>query len=197
MKSIILTIILGGALWGGNIMAESITVGGGCFWCTEAVFEQLKGVSQVESGYSGGKVLNPTYEQVCSGTTGHAEVNEITFDPAVISLHDILTVFFTVHNPTTLNRQGNDVGTQYRSVIFYRSDEQQAVAQKVIAEIQTQKIWDGKLVTELTPFQKFYKAEDYHQGYYRANDRQPYCRMVIAPKVAKFREHFRDKLKTP
>ncbi len=174
---------------------ETITVGGGCFWCTEAVFEELKGVEKVESGYSGGKVPNPTYQEVCTGDTGHAEVSQITFDPKVISLKDILQVFFTVHDPTTLNRQGNDEGTQYRSVIFYRNDEQQAVARQVIKEIQDAKIWDGRIVTELAPFTAFYKAEDYHQEYFKLHGQQPYCRMVIAPKVAKFREHFRDKLK--
>ncbi|HUJ72958.1 MAG TPA: peptide-methionine (S)-S-oxide reductase MsrA [Verrucomicrobiae bacterium] len=174
---------------------ETITVGGGCFWCTEAVFEQLKGVVKVESGYSGGTVPNPTYHQVCSGDTGHAEVSQITFDPKEISLKEILEVFFTVHDPTTLNQQGNDVGTQYRSVIFYRTAEQRAVAQQVIKEIEAAKIWDGRIVTEVVPFKEFYKAEDYHQEYFRLHGREPYCRIVIAPKVAKFREHFRDKLK--
>lgn len=174
---------------------ETITLGGGCFWCTEAVFEQLKGVEKVESGYSGGNRPNPTYEQVCSGATGHAEVSQITFDPKIISPKQILEVFFTVHDPTTLNRQGNDVGTQYRSVIFYRNDNQKTVATQVIKEIGAAKIWDGKIVTELAPFKAFYKAEDYHQEYFRLNGQQPYCRSVIAPKVAKFRDHFRDKLK--
>ena len=174
---------------------EVITVGGGCFWCTEAVFEQLKGVEKVESGYSGGTVPNPTYEQVCAGDTGHAEVSQITFDPKVVSLKVILEVFFTVHDPTTLDRQGNDVGTQYRSAIFYRNDEQKAVAKQVIKEITAAKIWDGQIVTQLSPFKMFYKAEDYHQEYFKLHGKQPYCQMVIAPKVAKFREHFRDKLK--
>jgi peptide-methionine (S)-S-oxide reductase len=174
---------------------EVVTLGGGCFWCTDAVFEQLKGVEKVESGYSGGSVPNPTYEQVCSGDTGYAEVSQITFDPKVISLKDILEVFFTVHDPTTLNRQGNDVGTEYRSVIFYRSDEQKAAAQQVIKEIAAAKIWDGKIVTELAPFKAFYKAESYHQEYFRRHGSQPYCQIVIAPKVAKFREHFKNKLK--
>lgn len=176
-------------------MSEKITVGGGCFWCTEAVFEQLKGVEKVESGYSGGTVTNPTYRQVCGGDTGHAEVNQITFDPTVISLKDILEVFFTVHNPTTLNRQGNDVGTQYRSVIFYRDDAQKAVAEQAIKDIAAAKIWSGKIVTELAPLTVFYKAEDYHQEYFRLHGEQPYCQAVIEPKVAKFRAHFRDKLK--
>jgi len=174
---------------------ETITVGGGCFWCTEAVFEELKGVEKVESGYSGGTVQNPTYQQVCTGDTGHAEVSQITFDPKVISLKDILGVFFTVHDPTTLNRQGNDKGTQYRSVIFYRTAEQQAVARQVINEIQGAKIWNGRIVTELAPFTAFYKAEDYHQEYFKLHGQQPYCQGVIAPKVKKFREHFRDKLR--
>ena len=174
---------------------ETITLGGGCFWCTEAVFEQLKGVEKVESGYSGGTVPNPTYQQVCSGDTGHAEVSQITFDPKVISLKEILEVFFTVHDPTTLNQQGNDVGTQYRSAIFYRNAEQKTVARQVIKEIEAAKIWNRRIVTELEPFKEFYKAEDYHQEYFRLHGQQPYCRVVIAPKVAKFREHFRDKLK--
>ncbi len=174
---------------------ETITLGGGCFWCTEAVFEQLKGVEKVESGYSGGTVANPTYEEVSSGETGHAEVSQITFDPKVISLKDILGVFFTVHNPTTLNRQGNDVGTQYRSVIFYRDAVQKAAAQQAIKDIAAAKIWNGPIVTEVTPFKAFYKAEDYHQEYFRLHGSQPYCQVIIAPKVAKFRDHFRSLLK--
>ena len=174
---------------------ETITLGGGCFWCTEAVFEQLKGVEKVESGYSGGTVPNPTYQQVCSGDTGHAEVSQITFDPKVISLKVILEVFFAVHDPTMLNQQGNDVGTQYRSAIFYRNTEQKTVAKQVIKEIEAAKIWNGRIVTEVEPFKEFYRAEDYHQEYFRLHGQQPYCRVVIAPKVAKFREHFRDKLK--
>lgn len=174
---------------------QVITVGGGCFWCTEAVFEQLKGVEKVESGYSGGTVPNPTYEQVSSGDTGHAEVSQITFDPKIIPLKTILEVFFTVHDPTTLDRQGDDVGTQYRSVIFYNNDEQKAVAKEVIKEVGAAKIWDGQIVTQLSPFKAFYKAEDYHQEYFRQHGSQPYCRVIIAPKVAKFREHFRPLLK--
>lgn len=176
--------------------SETITLGGGCFWCTEAVFEELKGVTKVESGYSGGAVINPSYEQVCSGKTGHAEVSQITFDPKVISLKQILEVYFTVHDPTTLNRQGNDVGTQYRSAIFYRSDEQKGVAQEVIKEIEAEKIWGGKIVTELAPFKAFYKAEDYHQEYYRLHGDAPYCQVVIDPKVAKFRKKFQPLLKS-
>jgi peptide-methionine (S)-S-oxide reductase len=195
--------IVAGVLVGVNAMSqtanissprETITLGGGCFWCTEAVFEQLKGVEKVESGYSGGTVANPSYEQVCTGNTGHAEVSQITFDPKVISLKTILEVFFTVHNPTTLNRQGNDVGSQYRSVIFYRDAEQKAAAQQVIKDIAAAKIWDGPIVTEVTPFKVFYRAEDYHQEYFRLHGSQPYCQLIIAPKVAKFREHFRSLL---
>ena len=174
---------------------EVITLGGGCFWCIEAVFNELRGVDKVESGYSGGSVANPSYRQVCSGTTGHAEVVQVTFDPKVISLKDILGVFFTVHDPTTLNRQGPDIGTQYRSAIFYRSSEQKTVAEQVIKEIQTSKVWKDPIVTEISPFQAFYKAEDYHQEYFKLNGQAPYCRVVIAPKMAKFREHYRDKLK--
>jgi peptide-methionine (S)-S-oxide reductase len=175
--------------------SEIITVGGGCFWCTEAVFEDLKGVEKVESGYSGGILPNPTYEQVCSGDTGHAEVSQITFDPKVISLKQVLEVFFTVHDPTTLNRQGADVGTQYRSVIFYRNDAQKAMAEQVIKEVADEKLWSGKIVTQVAPFKAFYKAEDYHQEYFKLHGSQPYCHAVIAPKVAKFRAHFKDLLK--
>ncbi len=171
------------------------TLGGGCFWCTEAVFDDLKGVESVESGYSGGSVPDPSYRAVCTGTTGHAEVIQLTFDPKVISFAEILRVFFTVHDPTTLNRQGADVGTQYRSVIFYRNDEQKKIAEEIIKEIQAAKIWSKPIVTELAPFKSFYEAEDYHQEYFRLNGEQPYCRVVIAPKVAKFREHYREMLK--
>ncbi len=174
---------------------EVITLGGGCFWCTEAVFDELKGVKRVESGYSGGNVPDPTYEQVCTGTTGHAEVVQVTFDPQVISLNDILHIFFTVHDPTTLNRQGPDVGTQYRSAIFYRSDEQKKVADEVMRDVEASRIWNAPLVTKLEPFKAFYKAEDYHQSYYANNSNQPYCRVIIAPKVAKFREKYRARLK--
>jgi len=174
---------------------EVITLGGGCFWCTEAIFDELKGVKRVESGYSGGNVPDPTYEQVCTGTTGHAEVVQVTFDPQVISLNDILHIFFTVHDPTTLNRQGPDVGTQYRSAIFYRSDEQKKVADEVMRDVEASRIWNAPLVTKLEPFKAFYKAEDYHQSYYANNSNQPYCRVIIAPKVAKFREKYRARLK--
>jgi peptide-methionine (S)-S-oxide reductase len=174
---------------------EVITLGGGCFWCVEAIFDELKGVQKVESGYSGGHVANPSYEQVCTGKTGHAESVQITFDPKVISLKQLLEVFFTVHDPTTLNRQGADAGTQYRSVIFFRDDRQKETAEQTIKEIQDAHLWDAPIVTELAPFKAFYRAEDYHQRYFEANGQQPYCRMVIAPKVAKFREHYRQLLK--
>jgi peptide-methionine (S)-S-oxide reductase len=174
---------------------DVVTLGGGCFWCIEPIFDDLKGVEDVVSGYSGGSVVNPTYRQVCTGTTGHAEVIQVTFDSKIISIKEILEVFFHVHDPTTLNRQGNDVGTQYRSVVFFRNSEQKASAEQVIKEIQAAKLWNGPIVTELAPFETFYKAEDYHQEYFRLNGTQPYCRFVIAPKIAKFREHYREKLK--
>lgn len=174
---------------------EVITLGAGCFWCIEAVFDELNGVEKVESGYSGGSVANPSYRQVCTGTTGHAEVVQVSFDPKVITLKDILEVFLWVHDPTTLNRQGPDVGTQYRSAIFYRSEEQKTVAEQVIKETQSAKLWKDPIVTEVTPFKAFYKAEDYHQEYFKLNGEAPYCRLLIAPKMAKFREHYRDKLK--
>jgi peptide-methionine (S)-S-oxide reductase len=171
------------------------TLGGGCFWCLEAVYEQLQGVEKVESGYSGGTVDNPSYRQVTTGTTGHAEVVQLTFDPKVTTFREILEVFFTIHDPTTLNRQGADVGPQYRSAIFYHSEEQKAVAEDVIREMEAEGIWDDPIVTEVTPFSAFYKAEDYHQEYYRRNRGQPYCQIVTAPKVAKFRQKYLAKLK--
>jgi peptide-methionine (S)-S-oxide reductase len=174
---------------------EVATLGGGCFWCTEAVFDDLDGVERVESGYSGGAIPNPTYQQVCTGTTGHAEVIQVEFDPRVVSFKEILEVFFTVHDPTTLNRQGADVGTQYRSVIFYHDEEQKRVAEEVIRELDEARVWNTAVVTELAPFETFYRAEDYHQEYFRLNGEQPYCRMVVAPKVAKFRQHYSEKLK--
>jgi peptide-methionine (S)-S-oxide reductase len=178
-----------------NNSHEIATLAGGCFWCLEAVYDELRGVEQVESGYSGGSVANPSYERVCSGTTGHAEVVQLTFDPAVVSFREILEVFFTIHDPTTLNRQGADVGTQYRSAIFYHSPEQKAEAEQVIAELNAAHLWDNPIVTEVTPFQAFYRAEDYHQEYFQHHGGQPYCRVVIAPKVAKFRQHHVEKLK--
>jgi peptide-methionine (S)-S-oxide reductase len=174
---------------------EVATLAGGCFWCLEAVYDELNGIEDVVSGYAGGKVPNPSYEMVCTGTTGHAEVVQITFDPKVISFKEILEVFFTIHDPTTLNRQGPDVGTQYRSAIFYHTSEQKMIAEQVIAELEAANIWDAPIVTELKPFEEFYPAEDYHQEYFKRNPSQPYCRVVIAPKVAKFRKPFLDKLR--
>ncbi|MBN1582182.1 MAG: peptide-methionine (S)-S-oxide reductase MsrA [Anaerolineae bacterium] len=173
------------------------TLGGGCFWCLEAVFDELEGVLHVESGYSGGTVANPTYRQVCAGTTGHAEVVQITFDRSRISFREILQVFFDIHDPTTLNRQGADVGTQYRSAIFYHSDEQKAIAEDMIAELNDKSNWQNPIVTEVTPFTTFYEAEAYHQTYYQDNQSQPYCRAVIAPKLAKFRKLYAPKLVLP
>ena len=175
---------------------EVATLGGGCFWCTEAVFAQLRGVEKVEPGYSGGKLENPTYEDVCTDATGHAEVVQITYNPNVISFEELLNVFFTVHDPTTLNRQGNDVGTQYRSVIFYRDDKQRVIANQVIQEIGERKIWGKPIVTEVAPFTRFYPAEEYHRDYFKRNSGQGYCQFVIEPKVAKFRKHYVDKLKS-
>ena len=166
----------------------------GCFWCTEAMFEELKGVQTVESGYSGGTVNNPSYEQVCTGTTGYAEATKIIFDPSVISFEDLAKVFFTVHDPTTLNRQGADAGTQYRSAIFYLSDKQKEIAEKTKKDFAPT-IWDDPVVTEISAYKNFYKAEDYHQDYFTNNPNQSYCRVVISPKVKKFREEFKDRLK--
>jgi len=176
---------------------EVATLAGGCFWCLEAAFSDLKGVEKVESGYSGGHVRNPTYEQVCTGETGHAEVVQITFDPAVISFGDLLHVFFTIHDPTTMNRQGNDVGTQYRSAIYYHSPAQKAEAERVIAQLMADKVYDDPIVTEIKRLDKFYPAEEYHRDYYRRNPNQGYCRAVIAPKVAKVRKLYLDRLKQP
>ncbi len=172
---------------------ESATLGGGCFWCLEAVYDQLKGVTDVVSGYSGGHVLNPTYKQICTGTTNHAEVTQITFDPEVISYKELLEVFFTIHDPTTLNRQGADVGTQYRSVIFYHSAEQQATAEQVRQDSQA--LWNNPIVTQIVPEETFYPAEDYHQEYFVNNPHAGYCQVVIAPKVSKFRAKYLAKLK--
>jgi len=174
---------------------EVATLAGGCFWCLEAVFKDLRGVESAVSGYSGGSVTNPTYHQVCSGTTGHAEVVQVTFDPRVVTFREILEVFFTIHDPTTLNRQGADVGTQYRSAIFYHSPAQREVAEQVIAELTTEQLWPDPIVTELTPFAELYAAEDYHQDYFERNPYQPYCTAVVAPKVTKFRKKFLDRLK--
>jgi len=175
--------------------AELATLAGGCFWCLEAVFEQLRGVERVVSGYSGGNEGNPSYRQVCSGTTGHAEAVQITFDPSVIGYRDLLDVFFTIHDPTTKDRQGADVGSQYRSAIFTHSPRQKEIAEEVMEDLEKMGVWNAPLVTELTPFTAFYPAEDDHQEYFRNNAGQPYCRIVIEPKVAKFRKQFLEKLK--
>lgn len=174
----------------------TITLAGGCFWCIEAIFEELKGVKSVISGYSGGNVTNPTYKQICSGTTGHAEVVQITYDAAIISLESLLEVFFSLHDPTTRNRQGADIGTQYRSAIFYHNESQQKTAEKVIATLNANKAFDNPIVTEVTAFSKFYEAENYHQAYYALNNEQPYCKAVIKPKMDKLHKIFATKLKT-
>jgi peptide-methionine (S)-S-oxide reductase len=174
---------------------ETTTLGGGCFWCVEAIYQDVKGVHSVVSGYAGGHVKNPTYEQVCTKTTGHAEVTQLAFDPDVISFEDILYIFWRTHDPTTLNRQGADVGPQYRSVIFYHDDEQKRIAEKSKAETDASNLWKDPIVTEISPITEFYKAEDYHQNFYRSNPYQPYCRAVIDPKVRKFRKSFQEKLK--
>lgn len=174
---------------------ETATLAGGCFWCLEAVFEQLKGVVLVVSGYAGGKVENPSYRDVCTGATGHAEVVQVTYDPAQISYHDLLGVFFSIHDPTSLNRQGADVGTQYRSAIFYHDDAQKAAAEAMIGELTREKLWHNPIVTEIAAYTKFYPAENYHQEYFRNNTYQPYCQAVIAPKVAKFRKQYLERLK--
>ncbi|HEY7657651.1 MAG TPA: peptide-methionine (S)-S-oxide reductase MsrA [Burkholderiales bacterium] len=171
------------------------TLAGGCFWCLEAVYDGMKGVTSVESGYMGGKTANPTYEQVCGGDTGHAEVVRITFDPAIVSFKELLEVFFVIHDPTTLNYQGNDFGTQYRSAMFYHTPQQKTDAEEVIARLTAAKLWRDPVVTELTPASTFYVAEGYHQEYFARNPYQPYCKAVVAPKVAKFRKQFLDKLK--
>ena len=174
---------------------EIATLAGGCFWCLEAVYLELRGVLGVQSGYAGGHVPHPSYELVCTGTTGHAEVVQVTFDPDEISYRDLLDVFFTIHDPTTLNRQGNDVGTQYRPAIFYHSAEQKADAEQAIAELLAEKVWDDPIVTEVLPLQEFYPAEEYHRDYFRLHPDQAYCRAVIAPKVAKARKAYFEKLK--
>jgi peptide-methionine (S)-S-oxide reductase len=178
-----------------SAIREVATLGGGCFWCLEAVFDQLAGVTDVVSGYAGGHVDNPTYKAVCNGTTGHAEVVQVTFDPAQISFREVLEVFFSTHDPTTLNRQGADVGTQYRSAIFYHSEAQRATAAELIAELEAARAWPGPIVTEVTKASRFYPAEDYHQEYFAQNGRQPYCQFVVAPKVAKFRKQYAERLK--
>ena len=172
------------------------TLAGGCFWCLEAVFDQLEGVASVESGYMGGHRAEPTYEEVCAGATGHAEVVRVTFDPAVVAYRDLLAVFFTVHDPTTLNRQGNDVGTQYRSAIFFHTPEQEKAAREVVARLSEEKVWANPIVTEIVPAMTFWQAEDHHQEYFeRVGSQNPYCSFVVEPKVAKFRKHFFERLK--
>ena len=174
---------------------EKATFGSGCFWCTEAVFQRLKGVDQVQSGYTGGSVPNPTYEQVCAGTTGHAEVVQITYDPGIISFDELLEVFWNTHDPTTLNRQGNDVGTQYRSAVFYHTEEQRKLSESYKQKLDAEKIWPDPIVTEIVPISDFYAAEGYHDDYFNKNGSQPYCSFVVAPKVKKFKEVFASKLK--
>jgi len=174
---------------------ETTILGGGCFWCLEAVFDDLAGVQSVESGYAGGNRPDPSYDEVCGGGTGHAEVVRVTFDPAALAFRDVLTVFFTIHDPTTRNRQGNDVGTQYRSVVFCQTPEQRATAEAVITELTAAKLWRDPIVTEIAGAAPFFAAEDYHQEYYARNGGQPYCQVVVAPKVAKFRKHFGERLK--
>lgn len=178
-------------------MAETQTavLGGGCFWCLEAVFDRLDGVISVESGYMGGNVKNPAYREVCSGTTGHAEVVRVTFDPHKTSYRELLEVFFSIHDPTTLNRQGNDIGTQYRSVIFYNSEEQRRTAEETVARLTREKLWDAPIVTALESAKEFYMAEDYHQEYFTNNPQQPYCQIIVAPKVKKFQQKFAQKMK--
>lgn len=179
-----------------NVMAKEVIVfGGGCFWCTEAVFERIEGVSDVLPGYSGGNVINPSYREVCTGNTGHAEVVEVTYDSSIVKLETLLKVFFTTHDPTTLNRQGADVGTQYRSAIFYTSDKQKVLAEMIIGELERNKVFNDPIVTEVKPLENFYQAEDYHNGYFEANKQQPYCRIVIQPKIEKLEKVFDNFLK--
>jgi peptide-methionine (S)-S-oxide reductase len=174
---------------------QTAYLGGGCFWCMEAVYKELNGVITVESGYAGGKTTNPTYKEVCTGSTGHAEIIKITFDPSIITYQDIIDIFWHVHNPTTLNQQGNDQGTQYRSVIFYQGDLEKQIAEKSMLEAQIQKVWPDPIVTQIVPLDKFYVAEDYHQDYFANNPNQGYCVYVVSPKVEKFRKEFKEKLK--
>ena len=178
-----------------NTNLQTATLAGGCFWCLEAVFDEIKGVNGVESGYAGGTMPNPSYRAVCGGDTGHAEVVQVHFDPNVVSYRDLLHVFFAIHDPTTLNRQGADAGTQYRSAIFYHDDEQKQIAEEFIKDLNAQNIWGRPIVTEVTKLDKFYMAEDYHQEYFARNPYQPYCQAVVAPKVSKFRKHFLELLK--
>lgn len=200
-KSLLIILLLSMSMQGqnntkkSNPNLETITLGGGCYWCIEAIFENLVGVKTVVSGFSGGKTVNPSYEEVCSGKTGHAEVVQIIFDKKLTNLDEILKVFFTVHDPTTLNRQGADVGTQYRSVIFYRNEAQRKTAQDIINVLNANKVYNSPIVTKVEPFTQFYSAEDYHQDYYAYNKNKPYCRLVIQPKLEKFEKIFKDRLK--
>ena len=195
---ILASLLLSLNLFGNNGMKDKFeiaTFGGGCFWCVEAIFERVKGVHKVESGYSGGHVINPDYKMVTSGTTGHAEVVQITFDPEVVSFLELLEIFFKTHDPTTLNRQGADVGTQYRSIVLYHNEQQRKLAQQVIQQLDSEEIWSNPIVTELEPFDQFYSAEAYHQEYFENNPNQGYCRLVITPKLEKFEKVFKEKLK--
>jgi len=178
-----------------NTNLHTATLAGGCFWCLEAVFDEIKGIHSVESGYTGGHMDNPSYRAVCNGDTGHAEVIQVHFDPNIVSYRDLLNVFFAIHDPTTLNRQGADTGTQYRSAIFYHDDEQKKIAEELIKDLNSQHIWDKPIVSEVAKLDKFYMAEDYHQEYFARNPYQPYCQAVVAPKVSKFRKHFLEMLK--
>ena len=180
-----------------NDQREVATLAGGCFWCLEAVFDQLRGVESVVSGYAGGHMPNPSYEAVCAGVTGHAEVVQITYDPAQVSYRELLEVFFTIHDPTTLNRQGHDVGTQYRSAVFYHDEVQKGVAEEAIRDLEAEGVWENPIVTQVVPFTEFYPAEDYHQEYFARNPGAGYCQVVIAPKVSKFRKQFLSRLKKP
>jgi len=196
MKTKLIILIL--SVYSTGVMAqnfEKATLGGGCFWCTEAVYLQLNGVIDVKPGYSGGHIKNPSYKEVCTGRTGHAEVVQITYNPKEVSFSEILEVFFMTHDPTTLNRQGNDVGTQYRSAVFFHNEEQKTIAEKIVQEFENEKVYNDPIVTEITPFDKFYLAEDYHINYFERNKNQPYCQFVVAPKVEKFQKIFKDKLK--
>jgi methionine-S-sulfoxide reductase len=184
-----------GAMTSKKLASDTITLGGGCFWCIEAIYKSLKGVQSVTSGYAGGKMANPTYREVCSGETGHAEVVQLVFDPQVTSTEEILKVFFTVHDPTTLNRQGADVGTQYRSVIFFQDKQQQEISNQLIEALNKDKVYDRPIVTKVEPLPEFYPAEDYHQEYYSLHKNEPYCRMVIQPKVEKFEKIFKDRIR--
>ena len=201
-KSFLIVLLLSLSMMGQNNSKkttsnlENITLGGGCYWCIETIFENLTGVKTVVSGFSGGKIANPSYEAVCTGKTGHAEVVQITFDKKTTNLDEILKVFFTVHDPTTLNRQGADVGTQYRSVIFYRNEAQRKTAQDIITELNRNKVYNNPIVTKVEAFKNFYEAEDNHQDYYEYNKNKPYCRLVIQPKLEKFEKVFKDRLKT-